>query len=62
MNDIVQFVVKHGYSILFASVFARQTGMPVPANCFVVAVRGARSCREVGRWQRRGGCECLCYG
>ena len=31
MNAIVQFVLKHGYSILFAAVFAHQIGLPVPA-------------------------------
>ena len=37
MNSIVQFLVQHGYSILFAAVFARQIGLPVPANLFVLA-------------------------
>jgi membrane protein DedA with SNARE-associated domain len=37
MNAIAHFVVQHGYSILFAAVFARQIGLPVPANLFVLA-------------------------
>ena len=37
MNEIVQLVVLHGYSILFAAVFARQIGLPVPANLFILA-------------------------
>ncbi|HTF45376.1 MAG TPA: rhodanese-like domain-containing protein [Terriglobales bacterium] len=37
MNAIVQFVVKHGYSVLFASVFARQICLPVPAILFLLA-------------------------
>jgi len=37
MHDIAQFVVQHGYAILFTAVFARQIGLPVPANLFVVA-------------------------
>ena len=37
MNAIGQFVVQHGYSILFTAVFARQIGLPVPANLFVLA-------------------------
>jgi membrane protein DedA with SNARE-associated domain len=37
MNTIFEFVVQHGYSILFAAVFARQIGLPVPANLFVLA-------------------------
>jgi len=37
MNAIAQFVLQHGYSILFTAVFARQIGLPVPANLFVLA-------------------------
>lgn len=37
MNDVLQFVLKHGYSILFASVFAHQLGLPVPAPLFLLA-------------------------
>lgn len=37
MNAIVQLLVKHGYSILFASVFARQMCLPVPAILFLIA-------------------------
>src|SRR6516165_11780134 len=37
MNAIVQFLVKHGYSVLFAAVFARQMCLPVPALLFLIA-------------------------
>jgi membrane protein DedA with SNARE-associated domain len=37
MNAIVQFVVKHGYSILFATVFAHQIGLPIPGPLFLLA-------------------------
>lgn len=37
MNAIVQFVVKHGYSILFAAIFAHQIGLPVPGPLFLLA-------------------------
>src|SRR3974390_6985 len=37
MNGIVQFVDSHGYSILFAAVFVRQIGLPVPGFLFLVA-------------------------
>ena len=37
MNAIVQILVKHGYSILFVSVFARQMWLPVPAILFLIA-------------------------
>jgi hypothetical protein len=34
MNTFVQVLVKHGYSVLFVSVFAFQMGLPVPAILF----------------------------
>ena len=37
MNAIVQFLLKHGYSIVFATVFARQICLPVPALLFLIA-------------------------
>jgi len=37
MHSIVQFLVQHGYSVLFAAVFANQMGLPVPAILFLVA-------------------------
>jgi membrane protein DedA with SNARE-associated domain/rhodanese-related sulfurtransferase len=37
MNAIVQFVLQHGYSILFAGIFANQIGFPVPGPLFLLA-------------------------
>ena len=37
MNDIFQFVLNHGYSVLFAAVFAHQLDFPIPGPLFVVA-------------------------
>lgn len=37
MNAIIQFIVTHGYPILFAAVFARQIGLPIPAPGFLLA-------------------------
>jgi membrane protein DedA with SNARE-associated domain/rhodanese-related sulfurtransferase len=37
MSAIVQLLTKHGYSVLFVSVFARQMCLPVPAILFLVA-------------------------
>jgi membrane protein DedA with SNARE-associated domain/rhodanese-related sulfurtransferase len=37
MNAIVELLVKHGYSVLFASVFARQIWLPVPAILVLIA-------------------------
>ena len=40
MNAILQFVLRHGYSIFFAVLFARQIGIPLPAPLFLL-VAGA---------------------
>ena len=37
MNKIVRHLARHGYSVLFASVFARQICLPVPAILFLLA-------------------------
>jgi membrane protein DedA with SNARE-associated domain/rhodanese-related sulfurtransferase len=37
VNSIVQLLVRHGYSLLFVSVFARQMWLPVPAILFLIA-------------------------
>jgi len=37
MNSIVQFLVQHGYCVLFVAVFANQLGLPVPAILFLMA-------------------------
>ena len=37
MHHIVQYLAEHGYSVLFASVFANQLGLPVPAILFLFA-------------------------
>jgi membrane protein DedA with SNARE-associated domain len=37
MNEIFQFVLKHGYSILFAAIFAHELGLPIPGPLFLLA-------------------------
>lgn len=37
MNAIVEFIVKHGYSVLFGAVFVHQLGLPVPGALFLLA-------------------------
>lgn len=37
MTAIVQFVLKHGYTILFAAIFVHQIGLPVPGPLFLLA-------------------------
>ena len=37
MEDTLQFLVKHGYLVLFASVLAQQLGVPLPSTPFIIA-------------------------
>src|SRR5580700_9131532 len=37
VNAIVELLLKHGYSVLFVSVFVRQMWLPVPAILFLIA-------------------------
>jgi len=37
MNEIVQYLARHGYPVLFFSVFARQLCLPIPAILFLLA-------------------------
>src|SRR5262245_58488512 len=37
MADTLQFLVKHGYVVLFISVLAQQLGVPLPSTPFIVA-------------------------
>jgi membrane protein DedA with SNARE-associated domain len=38
MHEIIQFLDKHGYTVLFGSVFAEQMGLPVPAFPMLLAM------------------------
>lgn len=37
MGETLQFLLKHGYVVLFASVLAQQLGVPLPSTPFIVA-------------------------
>ena len=37
MADTLQFLVKHGYVVLFVSVLAQQLGVPLPSTPFIIA-------------------------
>ncbi len=37
MNETVEFLVKHGYIVLFAAVLAEQSGFPLPSAPFLLA-------------------------
>ena len=48
MTSIVQFVMRHGYFILFAAVFARQIGLPIPAPLFLLAAGALAAAGKLG--------------
>ena len=37
MNEIIQFLIRHGYTLLFFWVFAEQIGLPIPAAPILLA-------------------------
>ncbi len=48
MNAIVQFVLKHGYSLLFAALFAHQIGLPLPGPLFLLAAGALAASGKLG--------------
>ena len=37
MNEMLEFVVRHGYLLVFAWVFVEQAGLPIPAAPLLLA-------------------------
>ena len=37
MNEVIQFIIRHGYPLVFVSVLADQIGVPVPASPMLLA-------------------------
>ncbi len=48
MTAIVQFILKHGYTILFAAIFAHQVGFPVPGPLFLLAAGALAAAGKLG--------------
>ncbi len=48
MTVIVQFILRHGYPILFAAVFGRQIGLPIPAPGFLLAAGALAAAGKLG--------------
>jgi membrane protein DedA with SNARE-associated domain len=48
MSTVFQFVLKHGYSILFAAVFAHQIGLPLPGPLFLLAAGALAASGKLG--------------
>lgn len=54
MNAIVQFVIEHGYSVLFAAMFAHQIGLPVPGPLFLLAAGALAAAGKLGLFPALG--------
>jgi len=48
MTTIVQFLLKHGYSVLFGAMFAHQIGLPVPGPLFLLAAGALAASGKLG--------------
>ena len=48
MNAIVEFIMKHGYSVLFGALFAHQIGLPVPGPLFLLAAGALAAAGKLG--------------
>ncbi len=48
MKTILHFVLKHGYSILFAALFAHQIGFPIPGPLFLLPAGALAAAGKLG--------------
>ena len=63
MNAILQFVLRHGYSILFVVLFAHQIGFPMPGPLFLLAAGALAATGKMGVLAGdRSRYHCLCIG
>jgi len=47
MNELLQFVVRHGYSLVFAWVFIEQAGLPIPSAPLLLAAGALAGTRQM---------------
>ena len=48
MHSVLDFVTKHGYSVLFGALFAHQLGLPVPGPLFLIAAGALAAAGKMG--------------
>lgn len=50
MNELLQFVVRHGYTLVFAWVFVEQAGLPIPSAPLLLAAGALAGTRQMNLW------------
>src|SRR3984893_969969 len=50
MNELLQFVVRHGYTLIFAGVFIEQAGLPIPSAPLLLAAGALAGTHEMNLW------------
>jgi membrane protein DedA with SNARE-associated domain/rhodanese-related sulfurtransferase len=50
MNELLQFVVRHGYSLVFAWVFIEQAGLPIPSAPLLLAAGALAGTHQMNLW------------
>jgi len=48
MHTVLQFVMKHGYSVLFGGLFAQHLGLPLPGPLFLLAAGALAATGKMG--------------
>src|SRR6202795_4203201 len=50
MNELLHFVVRHGYTLVFAWVFIEQAGLPIPSAPLLLAAGALAGTHEMNLW------------
>src|SRR5271165_7008540 len=48
MHSVLQFVMKHGYSVLFGGLLAQHLGLPIPGPLFLLAAAAVAATGKMG--------------
>jgi len=50
VNETLQFVVRHGYLLIFAWIFIEQAGLPIPSSPLLLAVGALSGMHQMNLW------------
>jgi membrane protein DedA with SNARE-associated domain len=54
MSDIVHFLSRHGYAVLFLAVLAEQVGLPIPSGVVLIAAGSLAGSGAMSLWSALG--------